>query len=77
VVQVPVDRHSFAPLPPLHGAHVAPQVGRDLFPGVEPILRRACDRGHVHACLRIVQGAILPLRFKRENRFARPLVHGE
>jgi len=72
VVQVPVDRHSFALFPPLHGADVAPQVGRDLFPGIEPILRRACDRGHVHACVRIVQGAILLLRFKRASFLCTP-----
>src|SRR5258708_6484758 len=39
-MHVPVNRHPFALLPPLHRRHVAVQVGRDLLPRVQSVLGR-------------------------------------
>jgi hypothetical protein len=38
VVEVPVDRHSFALFPPLDRLYVAMQVCRDFLPGIQPIV---------------------------------------
>jgi hypothetical protein len=39
-VKVTMDRHAFAAFPSLNGRHVAPQVRRDFFPGLDQIGRR-------------------------------------
>jgi hypothetical protein len=38
IVDVPMDGHGFATLPPLDGSYVAFEVDRDFFPGIEAVV---------------------------------------
>ena len=42
---IPVDRQSLTLLPPLHGSHVALQVGGDLLPRFQPVVGCIPHRG--------------------------------
>src|SRR5215831_13793935 len=43
-MEMPVDRHPLPLLPTLDRSHVAIEVGRDLFPGIQPTLLCLCGR---------------------------------
>jgi hypothetical protein len=65
VVLVPVHGHGFPLLPALHCGHVAAEVGRDFFPGIQPAFRRSrgghCVWGYfAHGPLRSIPAITKP-----------------
>jgi hypothetical protein len=61
VMLVTVNRHRFAPFPPLHRPNIALQIRRDFLPRVEPVVRLSSNGCAAQSVLRIVQSALQPI----------------